>query len=42
MEPGKRIFFVALQNVAILEALFQGKGIKVVTRSHYLGGFIGV
>ena len=32
---------IDLQNVARAEAFFQGMGLRVVTRSQYLGGFIG-
>ena len=41
LNPTKSILFVALCNVAWTEELFIGVGIKVVTGSRYLWGFIG-
>ena len=41
LEPIKSILVVALQNVARVEELFLSMGIKIVTGSSYLGGFIG-
>ena len=41
LEPTKSILFVAPRNLARAEEFFRGMGIKVVTGSRYLGGFIG-
>ena len=40
-EPTKRILVVAERNVARAKEYFRGMGIKVVTGSRYLGGFLG-
>ena len=40
-EPTKSILVVAPGNVARVEELFRGLGIRVVTGHRYLGGFIG-
>ena len=40
--PTNSILVVAPNNVARAEEFFQGMGLKIVTRSQYLGGFIGV
>ena len=40
-EPTKSILVVAPRNVSRAEDFFQGMGIKVVTGSCYLGGFVG-
>ena len=40
-EPTKSILVVAPRNVAWAGEFFKGMGIKVVTESRYLGGFIG-
>ena len=40
-EPTKIILVVASRNVARAGEFFQRMGIKVVTGSQYLGGFIG-
>ena len=39
-EPTKSILVVALGNVAQVEELFRGLGIRVVTGNRYLGGYI--
>ena len=40
-EPTKSILFVAPKNLARAEEFLRGMGLKVVTGSRYLGGFIG-
>ena len=40
-EPTKIILVLSLQNFQRAEAQFRGMGVRVVTRSRYLGGFIG-
>ena len=40
-EPTKSILVVAPANVARAEELFWGMGMKIVTGSRYLGGFLG-
>ena len=40
-EPTKSILVVAEQNVPRATEYFCGMGIKIVTRSRYLGGFLG-
>ena len=41
MEPIKSILVVAEQNVPRATEYFRGMGIKIVTGSRYLGGFVG-
>ena len=41
LDPTKSILVVAPRNVARLEDFFRGMGIKLVTGSGYLGGFVG-
>ena len=40
-EPTKSILVVAEQNVPRATEYFRGMGIKIVTGSRYLGGFVG-
>ena len=40
-EPTKSILVVAEQNVPRAKEYFRGMGIKIVTGSRYLGGFVG-
>ena len=40
-ELTKSILEVAPRNVARAEEFFQGMGLKLVTGSRYLGGFVG-
>ena len=41
LEPTESILAVATRNVARAEEFFCGMGIKIVTVSRYLGGFVG-
>ena len=40
-EPTKSILVVAERNVPRAKEYFRGMGIRVVTGSRYLGGFVG-
>ena len=40
-EPTKSILVVAERNVPRAKEYFRGMGIKIVTGSQYLGGFVG-
>ena len=41
LEPTKSILVVAPRNVPRSEYFFRGMGVKIVTGSRYLGGFVG-
>ena len=41
LDPTKSILVVDLRNVTRAEEFFRGMGVKIVTGSRYLGGFVG-
>ena len=40
-EPTKSISVLVPRNVPMTEEFFQGMGVKIMTGSRYLGGFVG-